>query len=60
MLAFNHDSFMTSYKWPSPGTVDALDMDNGLHHDFHLPTADAKSGGASIRVIHTNQKDLQC
>ena len=30
MLAFNHDSFMTSYKWRSPGTVDLLGMCNGL------------------------------
>ena len=28
MLAFNHDSFMTSYKWRSPGTVDLLGMGN--------------------------------
>ena len=30
MLAFIHDSFVTSYKWFNPVTVDALDMDNGL------------------------------
>jgi hypothetical protein len=30
MLTFIRDSFMTSYKWLNSGTVDALDMDNGL------------------------------
>ena len=30
VLAFNHDSFMTSSKWLSPGTVDPLGMANGL------------------------------
>ena len=29
MLAFNHDSFMTSYKWLSPGTVNPLGVRNG-------------------------------
>ena len=29
-FGMDRDSIMTSYKWLNPGTVDALDMDNGL------------------------------
>ena len=30
MLAFVRDSFVTSYKWPDPVTLNALGMRNGL------------------------------
>ena len=67
ILAFNHDSFMTSYKWRGPGTVDLRGMGNSWRgasfraeqEPFHIFEKSCQHAGMSPRFSfrHTQVSD---